>query len=202
MRYVACAALFLLPLAAQQQVRFSGEVRAGGLEFRKDIGHDLVFIVAPVGGAPGVGWMIQIRPEAAASAVSDYPNYIGCVTPPYHGPNPADIMAWLALDPNRPDWLGPGSPARDRQFQFTLNAEDNRKACQELDSEEHIPPKKDPKTGDLVFGDPQYKPPTLGTGHLWIRTFDPGGGRDVQTARLLWLSFDAEVVFPRNAPGK
>jgi len=91
---------------------------------------------------------------------------------------------------------------RDRRFQFTLNASDNQKACKELDAEEHVPPKRDPKTGDLVSGDPRYKEPPLGTGHLWIRTFELGGGRDSDSVRLLRLGFDVELVFPRNAPGK
>jgi hypothetical protein len=67
--------------AESVEVRFTGEV-AAGKEFRHDIGHGLVFGLAPLSGNAGGGWVIDIVPVVQPA---DEPvEFSEVVTPPYH----------------------------------------------------------------------------------------------------------------------
>jgi hypothetical protein len=63
------------------EVRFSGEV-LGGRQFTHDIGHGLVFGLAPLTGDGGGGWVIEIVPKVQAP--DDPVEFSEIATPPYH----------------------------------------------------------------------------------------------------------------------
>ena len=63
-------------------MRFSGEVLPGK-EFVHDIGHGLVFGLAPLTGDGGDGWVIDIVPKAQVLRRSRR-NSPKSSTPPYH----------------------------------------------------------------------------------------------------------------------
>jgi len=67
--------------AEENDVRFSGEVTAGKI-YEHDIGHGLVFGLAPLSGDGGGGWVIDVVPRPQPS---DEPvEFSEIVTPPYH----------------------------------------------------------------------------------------------------------------------
>lgn len=99
-------------------LRFAGEV-ARGHEFRRLIGHGLVFALIPDGfdqTVPG-GWTITIAPDKLASN-PECRDFVWVLTPPYRGYNQRyltgsyEITSWQAVQ------MSP------RKFNFVLNCMD------------------------------------------------------------------------------
>jgi hypothetical protein len=164
-------------LAAQQLV-FSGSVRADQ-PFTRSLGRGLVLVVT----TSEIG--VQHSPYPP-----DGNNYAQCVTPPAHGPNPIYLDAWL-FDPTR----NPDPNPRLRSFQFTVNAVDDKAACENLNAILHNPPPG--KGGTFASGIPRYIPPPLGSGSILISNLqlsDPSEGKDAEIASF---DFIAKVTLPQ-----
>jgi hypothetical protein len=162
-----------------------------GESFRKEIGHGLAFYIQP----DKMGWLLEVGPAAAGG------DFVGCVTPPFHGPNVAHIFAWhfvsrdnAALRPLETNELG-----NPRDFQFVLNTADQDKACKELDVLLHSPPQRDPRTGDIVLGTLGYREPPLGNGSFQITDIKIGNLGPAKEAVIERLSFEARFTFPEPA---
>ncbi|HEX4075720.1 MAG TPA: hypothetical protein VHX49_10005 [Candidatus Acidoferrales bacterium] len=134
--WVACA-LYLFALAcapcasAQDQsaarraaaeaadVRFSGEVLPGK-PFVHDIGHGLVFGLAPLTGEGGDGWVIDIVPKAQSA--DDPVEFSEIVTPPYHFYNDRYLAAAYGYSAKEAVQM------TTRKFNFVLSVSDEQKA--------------------------------------------------------------------------
>jgi hypothetical protein len=170
-------------LVAQQQ-HFSGSLRTGE-SYTHDLGRGLVLVVTTSS--------IQVQTAPTHQEADDFS---GCVTPPFHGPNPTGLEAWqFVTEQNELLPKAELDVLRRREFQFVLTAADNDAACKNLDVAQHNPPTK-MKDGTLVYGTPGYKPPPLGTGVVTLSEIElthVGAGQrpDVQS-----LVFTADITLP------
>ena len=171
-------ALFVrISLSAQQQ-HLQGSVQAGK-PYVHSLGRGIVLVVTTAS--------IEVHAEPY---LPHGHNFAECVTPPYHGPNAIDLDAWL-FDPKRNDV----SSALHREFQFTLNAADDKAACDELNVVLYSPPIME-KDGTEIFGTPGYKPPPMGSAFInlsKIRLTRPASETDAEIASF---SFVADVTLP------
>lgn len=175
------ALLFFVSLSVFAQTRhYSGSVRADH-PYVHDIGRGLVLFVTTSS--------IEVHAASAGSAADNYAN---CVTPPYHGPNALDLQPWefAATQTNYPNY-----PRLERKFQFTLNAADNKAACDELSAALYGPQTME-KDGTVLIGKPDYKPPPLGTGVLTISKIELSQPKSGQEARIKSFRFVADITFP------
>ena len=186
-RKVAELAIFCLAgcasLVAQQQ-HFSGSVRAGE-SYTHDLGRGLVLVVTTSS--------IQVQAAPTHQGADDFS---GCVTPPFHGPNPTGLEAWqFVTEQNEPLPKAELDVLRRREFQFVLTTVDNDAACKNLDVEEHRPPTK-MKDGTLVYGTPGYKSPPLGTGVVTLSEIELTHVGAGQKAEVQSLVFTANITLP------
>jgi len=183
-------AAFAWPLAGQPRVHLVGTVHAGR-GFRKEIGSGLVLVLAPLPDEDS-GWTIAVRPEDGSD------NFVRCVTLPLHGPTQADLLVTQFVGPDNQKL--PESEltyVKKREFQFVLNAADQKKACEEMEAEAYGSPKTAPD-GTVIIGNPDYEEPPLGSGTFVIkaaRLSNLGAGKH---ARLDSLSFEVEITLPAN----
>jgi hypothetical protein len=188
--YLVLVAVFVSPGMGQSGVRIAGTVRAGEA-FRKEIGSGLVLALTPIPDADS-GWTIQIQPLDGSD------NFVRCVTLPLHGPTQADLLAWQFLSPDNEKLPESKlSELKKREFQFVLNAADQKKACEEMEAEAYGTSKTAPD-GTVIIGNPGYKEPPLGSGIFLIKTArlsNLGAGKH---ARLDSLSFEIEITLPAN----
>ncbi len=169
---------------AQQTVDFSGTVKAGE-SYKHAIGHGLMFVVRPEDG----DFTLGVEPAA-----HDNDNFARCVTPPFHGPNPIDLLAWQFADAKQGKMSGAEPAAlKHRQFQFVLNAADQKKACDELDAVLYQPPTIS-KDGSAQLGKPGYHEPPLGIGRVTIEKAE--ASQSPQPA-LEWVRFNVHIEFPK-----
>jgi len=126
MFYLLLVSALLVQVAAQDKVHLQGAVHAGE-SFRKEIGSGLLFALEPM---EAEGWVIQIQPKHRDRTRTIEPDsYIGCVTPPAHGPHPTDVLAWHFVTEDNQSRLPEEKEIfpRKREFNFVLNAADNEK---------------------------------------------------------------------------
>ena len=117
-------------------------------------------------------------------------SFAECITQPYHGPNPIYLDAWQFDRKQKSALL-----TRHRGFQFTLNAADDKAACDELSVALHSPPTVG-KDGILIFGTPGYQPPPHGSGIITlskIRLTHPASAKDT---KIESFSFVADMTLP------
>jgi len=185
-------AAFAGPLAGEPRVHIAGTVRAGEV-FRRAIGSGLVLVLAPVpDSGEDSGWTIEIRP------VDGSDDFVRCVTLPLHGPTQADLLITQFVGPNN-ERLPESqlSDVKKREFQFVLNAADQKKACEEMEAEAYGSPKTAPD-GTVIIGNPDYNEPPLGSGSFVIKTArlsNLGAGKH---AKLDSLSFEVEITLPAH----
>jgi hypothetical protein len=171
------ALIMCVSLDAQKQ-HFEGSVLVDN-PFLHPLGRGLVLVVTTAS--------IEVQ---AIPYVPDGHNFAQCVTQPRHGPNAIYLDAWQ-FDPKQKSAL----LTRHRGFQFTLNAADDKAACDELSVALYTPPTVG-KDGILIFGTPGYQPPPLGSGNITlskIRLTHPASAKD---AKIESFSFVAEVTLP------
>jgi hypothetical protein len=183
---------FVGPLAAQPRDHIAGTVHAGHV-FRKEIGPGLVLVLNPIPDSGGdSGWTIEIQPSDGSD------NFVRCVTLPLHGPTPADLLAWQFVSPNN-ERLPESklSELKKREFQFVLNAADQKKACDEMEAEAYGAPKTAPD-GTIIIGNPGSKEPPLGSGSFLIKTARLSNLGPGKHAKLDYLSFEVEITLPAN----
>ena len=154
-------------LAAQQQ-RFSGSVRADH-PFVRNLGRGLVLVVSTSGFA------VQ-----AAPFTPDGDNFAACVTTPAYGPNPIDLQAWLFDSAKNPD-----PHPLHREFDFTLNAADDKIACDDLDAVLHG--KGEP---------PGYQPPPEGQGVIDLSNVKLSHPATDADAEIESFNFVATITLP------
>jgi hypothetical protein len=185
-RAVGITILSLASLASPgQQLKFSGSVRAGET-YLHNLGGGLVLVVTTSS--------IEVV-EAPPGQYAD--DFTGCVTPPYHGPNPVLLDAWQFVgEKNEPLPASELDVLREREFQFTLNKRDNKAACENLDAAEHAPPRV-AKDGTEVYGTPGYRPPRLGSGELILSDIKLSGVGAGKHAEIESLTFDVTIILPR-----
>ena len=183
------------PLMAQPPVHIAGTVRAGQV-FRKEIVSGLVLVLTPIG--EDSGWTIEVQPPDGSD------NFIRCVTLPLHGPTQADVLATqFVTEDNRKLPEAKLSNVKKREFQFVLNATDQKKACAEMEEEAYGQPKTAPD-GTVIIGNPGYEEPPLGSGSFLIKTAQLSNLGPGKQARLDSLSFEAEITLParKNRPSQ
>jgi len=193
LRNLVFLAVLAVPLTADTNLHISGTVSAGHA-FRKEIGSGLALVLVPNDDS---GWTIEVQPLDGSD------NFVRCVTLPLHGPTPADVLAtqFVTEDNNRlPE--AELSEVKKREFQFVLNAADQKKACAEMEEEAYGQPKTAPD-GTVIIGNPEYEQPLLGSGSFRIKRAqlsDLGSG---QRAHLESINFEAEIKLPKNGlPGQ
>jgi hypothetical protein len=187
LRRLAWVAMLAGPLMAQPRVHIAGTVRAGQV-FRKEIGSGLALVLTPDG--EGSGWTIEVQPLDGSD------NFVRCVTLPLHGPTQADVLATqFVTEDNRKLPEAKLSDVKKREFQFVLNASDQKKACDEMGEEAYGKPKTAPD-GTVISGNPGYEEPLLGSGSFLVKTVQLSNLGPGQHARLESLSFEVEIVLP------
>jgi hypothetical protein len=181
-----CIVLLLSVCSFAQELDFSGAVK-NGETFRKEIGHGLVFVLAP----DSDGYGIAIEPVRGGDPNNN--NFTTCVTPPFHGPNPTFLSARDFQD-EKSSPLPPKVVAglKNREFSFVLTAADQKKACDELGEALYGPEKKD-KSGNPVLGFLNYKQPPLGKGVFDILTFQLSGAE--KDEQFQSISFAVHIEF-------
>jgi hypothetical protein len=185
-RAVGLTILSLASLALPgQQLKFSGSVKAGET-YLHDLGRGLVLVVTTSS--------IEVKVAPARQYADDF---TGCVTPPYHGPNPTSLDAWqFVSEKNEPLPALELDVMRGRKFQFTLSKKDNEAACENLDTAEHTPPRV-AKDGTEVYGTPGYRSPRLGSGELFLSDIKLSGVGAGKHAEIESLTFDLTIILPR-----
>jgi len=179
-----CLLLVCVPLKAQHSAKLSGTIK-GGEPYTKDIGHGLLFAIRPIDG----GYSIRIE---ARDSATESDSFSRCVTPPFHGPNPTEILAWQFADKNNERMSG---PQLVREFEFVTNNSDQKKACDELSFELYGKPKSR-ENGGLVLGNPRYVSPPLGKGTFKIRNFELGDSENGKSVSFASLGFEVDLEMP------
>ena len=191
-RPLICMAVLAGPLLEQTRLHIAGTVRAGET-FRKEFGCGLTLVLAPNDSqddSGDSGWTIEVQPADQSD------NFIRCVIEPIHGPTQADLLASQFVSEENEKLPEPElSEQKKREFPFTLNSADQKKACDELDVVAYTPPKT-AKDGTIVMGTPGYKEPPLGNGTFVIKSVHLSNLGKSKHARLDSLSFEAEIAFP------
>lgn len=157
------------------------------------MGWGLVLVLTPIpDSGEDSGWTIEVQP------VDGSDNFVRCVMLPLHGPTQADVLTAQFVGPdNKRLSESQLYDVKKREFQFVLNAADQKKACDEMEAEAYGAPKTAPD-GTVIIGNPNYKEPPLGSGSLFIKTArlsNLGAGKH---ARLDSLSFEVEITLPAN----
>ena len=190
LRHLVCTLVLAGPLMAQPPLHIAGTVRAGQV-FRKEIGSGLALVLTPNGDSgEDSGWTIEVQPLDGSD------NFVRCVTLPLHGPTQADVLATqFVTEDNRKLPEAKLLDVKKREFQFVLNAADQKKACAEMEAEAYDQPKTAPD-GTVIMGNPEYEEPALGSGSFLIKTVQLSNLVPGQHARLASLSFDVEIAVP------
>ena len=111
-------------------IRFRAEVHRAE-NFEREIGRGLVFRLVP----DEYGWSVEVGPKDSVT------NYMDCVNGPLHGITPFLLEGWLFRNddntaPRKASaMLTPGIGAK-HEFQFVLTANDEAKACADLEKTE------------------------------------------------------------------
>lgn len=100
---------------------FGGEVELGH-KFEREIGHGLIFRLAPSYDVPEWGWRIEIKPKVQPGG--NPVEFAWVATPPYHFANP------LYLDTSYGTSAEAAVAMSRRAFHFVLNMEDFRAAAE------------------------------------------------------------------------
>jgi hypothetical protein len=171
------ATLSLLP----QKQHFAGSVRAGQ-PYIHDLGRGLVLVVTTSS--------IEVR---ASPYRADGDSYARCVTMPARGPNDLYLDAWHFIPSQNHLFSHP----LHREFQFTVNAADQKGACDDLEAALHSPPVKG-KDGIEIMGTPGYKEPPLGSGIINLSNVQLSHPAPGQDAEIQSFSFVADIILPHR----
>lgn len=170
--------------------RFQGQVSGGG-EFRKPIGHGLIFILDPGSG----GWIIRIAPNSSM------------------GPACATDFAWVVNMPVRnyndlylnPTYGFTAQQAVDRsprEFNFVLNCAGYKRESTFLERLTGSLPvgAAPPSAKELADAQANLGTSPQGRGKLWIEKYKISAApQDVQGknyGQIDWIRFRVEIRFP------
>jgi hypothetical protein len=182
-------AFSLASFSQDRTVRFQGEV-SRGREFRKVIGHGLVFVLDPKNVD---GWVITVAPESGSNHGS-CDDFSGIVATPFHGYKATDLNTLYAHTARE----AVGYP--QREFSFVLNEADCKR---ELEWGNRLLwsysyPEKEVKEAQEKFGSSP-----CGKTRFKILASGVSAGGDILEGKDLgkidWVKFEVEITFP---PGR
>jgi hypothetical protein len=113
-----------LSISSKPDVVISGEL-ASGKTFERDIGHGLIFRLAPSPATFGKGWDIEIVPKDPKGG---YGEYCAIATPPYHLYKPTYLNTSYGVTARQAVAMSP------RNFQFVESPEDSQAASVAVNS--------------------------------------------------------------------
>jgi hypothetical protein len=168
--------------AEKIDVRITGEVTRGKI-FQQEIGHDLVFRLAPSAGSPDIGWKIEIAPKKDPD---DGPiEFSAVATPPYRIYNPRYLEASF------------GNSAKDavkmtpRVFYFVQSIDDEHRAEECLNVTLYPTNVSDEEKVRAVAEQNDIQ---LGKGELRILKSHIGHGRTISDAGTIdYLRFEVDI---------
>jgi hypothetical protein len=172
--------------AQEKPLRFTGEVKAGQ-DFRKSIGHGLIFLLK----ADDDGWIIEVHPENPGGASCR--NYSTVIAAPLHGYTANDLNVSYGISAAEALKQSP------RDVAFVLDAD----ACKQ----------EDRRLNKLLY--PSSYPPaeieeaqarfgTSPTGKAVLRILQskvsPSGGlvEGKDPGKIDWIKFEVQITFPRT----
>jgi len=172
-------------------VRFAGEVERDH-EFRRPIGHGLVFALIPDRFYPGVisGWTITVSPQGPVEN-GECQEYSGVVMPPYRSCNPRYLSSSGCCTAEQAVRMSP------RNFNFVLNCGDYQVEASRVKIVLWPGDHSDNEYNDALAklgSSPQ------GHGKLWIDKSRIGkAAREIDGVNygsLDWIQFHVEIRFP------
>jgi hypothetical protein len=168
------------PWGWERPKHIRGEVHAGEY-FKETIGGELSLSISTEGGSFKIGIVGNSGDDLTR-----------CVTPPFHGPNPTDIMAWHFINSGN----SPGGVGQKRWFLFTLTPEDHEIECHNLDSMLYRYDENDP---EHLRAQKEWGGRTSGMGWLTVTGVQlseaaPGA----KPEKIVSISFEAECALYGN----
>jgi len=165
------------------QVRFSGEV-IGGNPFERDIGHDLLFRLVPLGGDEAGGWVIEIVPKEQPA--DDAVEFSGIATPPYHFYNDRYLAGAYGYS------VKEAVAMTQRQFNFVLSVGDRRMAEDVVNAALYPSAASDQEKQRIASEAERVR---LGHGVLRILRSRVTLGKEGQPDAIAWLKFEVALNF-------
>jgi hypothetical protein len=166
-------------LAQEKPVKFSGEVKAGQ-EFRKPIGHGLLFLLK----ADDDGWIIEVQPETPHG--ESCRNYSTVIAQPLNGYTPNDLNVSYGVSATEAVKKTP------REVLFVLDGA----ACRlEFERMNRLSWPKSYPAEEVEASRQGYGTSAGGKATLKIvQSKISGSGED---AKIDWIKFDVEVVYSK-----
>lgn len=165
------------------EVRFAGEV-IDGQPFERDVGHNLVFRLAPLSGDAAGGWVIEILPKAQPP---DGPvEFAEIATPPYHFYNQRYLAAAYTYSAREAVAISP------RTFYFVQSVADEH-AANEVVNAALYPEAVPEQEKDRIAGEAATL--HLGRGQLRILRSRVTNGKQGEPDVIAWIKFDVVLNF-------
>jgi hypothetical protein len=165
-------------------LKFTGEVERGK-KFARDIGHGLIFQLAPDVDGPDTGWTTEIVPKSRGSSGVD--EFSAIAIPPYHFFNLRYLDTSYGTTAKESVGISP------RTFNFVQSAEDARAALGIVNSEIYPNHASRQELDRLARRAAKIQ---LGTGELSILDSRTTPGKNEgDTGTIDWLKFELEIRF-------
>jgi hypothetical protein len=174
---------------------FAGQVKRGQL-FEQEIGTNLLFCLLPDSfyDPGGGGWRITVTTKSDQDCSGMASDYVGLVSPPFHGPNWILIEGWhfRNADNSGPNDGSVNALQENRWFNFLLTEADYQTVraagsclswndCGEIERDE---------AEGMIAGTP------ISSGQLVITDLELGNLEPGQQAWVEQMSFEVEVWLP------
>jgi hypothetical protein len=181
-------AFSLASFSQDRTVRFQGEV-SRGQEFRKAIGHGLVFVLDPNNVD---GWTMRVGPVSTSKDACD--GFSGVIATPFHAMQVTDL------------YPGYGQTAREavetppREFSFVLNEADCKR---ELEWGKRLMWSYSYPDKEVKEAEEKFKSSPSGKARFKILDSRVSAGGDIiegkDVGKIDWVRFEVEITFP---PGR
>jgi hypothetical protein len=209
------------PRIRENVIKFSGEVSKGEV-FEKDITDNLVFRLKPYRDVGGVrlgknGWSIFIglkrsKPDVPLLDDEEEYNFVSVATPPFHGPNPADIRS-CDFAHHTVDEAGrirgyrktEDVPEAFRLFYFVLNIYDYMVADTALKRMLWGYPysEREVREAEIIYDNLKKGKGILIIKDMKINKFTSEfEGEKAEITEIEWMKFDVELHFPVTSSGR
>jgi hypothetical protein len=172
--------------AEKEEVDFhvAGEVTRGQT-FQQDIGHGLVFRLAPPSNASDAGWLIQIVPKTEPE---DGPiEFSAIATPPYHVYNDRIIATAYGRS------AGEAVQLKDRRFFFVQSADDEHRA-EEVVNAAFYPTNLSDEERVRVASEQHEIQVSKGELHI-LKSRVSRGGTMPDSGTIDWIRFEVDIEF-------
>jgi hypothetical protein len=164
-------------------LHISGEVSAGKI-FEQDIGHGLLFRLAPPSNDANAGWLIEIVPKTESDGPIEFSSI---ATPPYHAYNERDIAAVYGRVASDVVAL------KDRTFFFVQSEEDEHRAEEVVNAALYPTSISDEERIRVAGEKTQIQ---VGKGEFRILKSHLNHGRSLNDAGTIeWLRFELNIEF-------